>query len=127
MLILIGSIQVWGQAPANDECSGAIPITPQVYAANCTSSTSVSTVGAVVCLFCFTLKLKYFCRNKFGISVKRFNFAHNFLTVSRIQKTNQLLSMTNKERKWEEALLRNSYLQLHLTVIREQDFFEGIR
>ena len=34
--------------------------------------------------------------------------------------------MTNKEIQWEEALLRNSYLQLHLTVIREYEFLEEL-
>jgi hypothetical protein len=34
--------------------------------------------------------------------------------------------MTKKEREWEEILLRNSYQQLHLTVIREYDFLKEL-
>ena len=35
--------------------------------------------------------------------------------------------MTKKEREWEEILLRNAYQQLHLTVIRENDFIQELK
>ncbi len=34
--------------------------------------------------------------------------------------------MNKKEREWEEILLRNRYQQLHLTILRENDFIKEL-